>query len=241
MKSNKEIIKQFIGQGASPRQAEDLYLFSQNLKNLTNIQRPLTTKQHFLQQIEKNQRSFGFVTKPLFIFVSLILFFIVSGFLISVQASKPGELLYPLKKLTNAVSLFIGQSIYRGYRGNALINTNGQSNNDSNSSNSAKTERLDEEKDGGIKENTLNNNQLKTDKDKNEKNQTVEGIQTVDTTTNAVPTIVEKTKDTNKEEKDQSLNNNPVENVGGAVDNTVSNTQNTLDNATNNTTNILGL
>ncbi|MBI3984529.1 MAG: hypothetical protein HY344_01110 [Candidatus Levybacteria bacterium] len=249
--SKDDLIGEFIDQGASEKEAEELYLFLKNFKNLLDIKRPLKTKQSFLNKLNKkkvdNYQFPKFPRKFVFVLSIILLFLIVSGSLVGAQASKPGELLYPLKQLTNSVSSFIGQSIHRealksdgeGQQNSPTpIETWGDNSTDENK-NDLKENEKKESKDLESGRDILN-------KDNKDDKKEVLGVEDKNSgkPEDTIPTVVEEVKDIKEEKKDQSSNNqnsNSTTTIGQTAGQVVGNTGDTVGNVVKDTRNILGL
>lgn len=103
-KDLNNIINELKAEGASDKEAEELFLFSKNMGNLLDIERSDIHKNKFIRQItpqkNKTRRMYYFAT-----IFSLVLLFGFSS-IVGAQNSLPGDKLYPVKIASeNIVSL----------------------------------------------------------------------------------------------------------------------------------------
>lgn len=98
----ENLVKELKEAGASENQAQDLSLFSKNLSNLYNFNRSNEVKSEFI--LRKTPSGFSYFSKKLFLSTMLSLFLLL-GFasFVNAQSALPGDLLYPLKRLSENV------------------------------------------------------------------------------------------------------------------------------------------
>ncbi len=113
---NKKLIKEFESAGASGSEAEEFALISKNISNLFNFERSKKTKHSFLDQLEEDEivpASNIYYKRLLFFLPLIVLLFVIFGSLLSVNASKPGDALYPIKRASEDAASYINKNFMK--------------------------------------------------------------------------------------------------------------------------------
>lgn len=110
MKNNdlNNLINELKAEGASEKEAEELFLFSKNMGNLLNIERSDELKNKFLTKIVPQQK----IHRKMYYFATIFSIILLLGFSSVVEAQKsiPGDTLYPVKIASESVVKFIDPS-----------------------------------------------------------------------------------------------------------------------------------
>lgn len=103
-KDLNNLINELKAEGASDKEAEELFLFSKNMGNLLDIERSDIHKNKFIRQIVPQKNN----TRKMYYFATVFSFVLLFGFssIVEAQNSLPGDKLYPVKIASeNIVSL----------------------------------------------------------------------------------------------------------------------------------------
>ncbi len=119
MNDLENIIKELKQSGASAKEAEELGLLSKNISNLYRFERSQFTKTSFLLHFPGHGEGLRYSKWLILSFMAIILMLSAGSYtIVDAQNSLPGDLLYPVKRLTeNIVSAvnpsFSGQMLKR--------------------------------------------------------------------------------------------------------------------------------